>query len=161
MLGRRPVTDGLVEVRLVGLPLELWQHTQEHVDGLLREFALIVQDEEARAATPGRLLALVQELNAGYGELSAEQRLEMEAALARGEAAIDVTYYLPTAAAGAAQALGHMLDEADEYCRSGDHLLTLATPPEALRFRRWFLAEFVDQLGGAPPIPWPQYAGNP
>ena len=53
-----------------------------------------------------------------------------------------------------------MLDEADEYCRRGDHLLTLATPPEELRFRRWFISEFVDQVNGAPPTPWPDVAGE-
>jgi len=144
----------LVEVRLLRLPLEVWQRTQEHVDGLLREFALIAQDDEAKLATPGRLLALVQHLSAGFGSFSAAQVIEMEAALARGETEIDLTYQVPPAAAPAAQQLGDMLDEADEYCRRGDHLLTLATPEEELRFRRWFISEFVDQLGGAPPTPW-------
>jgi len=146
-----------MEVRLLGLPLLVWQRTQEHVDELLREFTLMVQDEEARAATPGRLLALVEELTAGYGHFSAEQTLEMEAALERGETSIDLRYELPPAAAGAAQQLGDMLDEADDYCRRGDHLLTLAAPPEELRFRRWFISEFVDQLAGAPPTPWSEY----
>lgn len=148
----------LVEVRLLGLPLQVWQRTQEHVDGLLREFMLIVQDDEARAATPGRLLGLIEELTAGYGEFSEEQRRQMEAALARGEAEIDLTYQVPPGAAGAAQLLGDMLDEADDYCRRGDHLLTLATPAEALRFRRWFIGEFVDQVAGRPPTLWPDYA---
>ncbi|HEV2760547.1 MAG TPA: hypothetical protein VGV86_13360 [Acidimicrobiales bacterium] len=154
------MTDGLVEVRLVGVPLEIWQRSQEHTDGLLREFALIVQDSEARAATPGRLLALVQELRAGYGEFSAAQRLQMEAALERGEADIDLTYRVPPAVAGVAQALVELLDEADQYCRQGDHLLTLATPPDGVRFRRWFVGEFVNQVGGAPPVPWREYAGS-
>lgn len=145
----------LVEVRLLGLPLQVWQRTQEHVDGLLREFTLITQDEEVKAATPGRLLALVQELSAGFGSFSEAQVIEMQAALARGDTVIDLTYQVPAAAAPAAQQLGDMLDEADEYCRRGDHLLTLATPDEELRFRRWFIGEFVDQLGGAPPTPWP------
>jgi hypothetical protein len=148
----------LVEVRLLRLPLALWQRTQEHIDGLLREFMLIVQDGEARAATPGRLLALIDEITAGYGEFSEEQRRQMDAALARGEAEIDLTYQVPPGAAGAAQQLGDMLDEADDYCRRGDHLLTLATPEEAVRFRRWFIGEFVDQLAGRPPTPWPDYA---
>jgi hypothetical protein len=156
--GERVVPDELVEVRLIGLPLEVWQRTQEHVDGLLREFALIVQDAEARAAAPGRLLSLVEELSAGYGSFSEEQRREMEAALERAERSIDLTYEVPAAAAGAARQLGDMLDEADDYCRRGDHLLTLATPPDALRFRHWFISEFVDQLGGAPPTPWADYA---
>lgn len=145
----------LAEVRLLRLPLETWRRTQEHVDGLLREFALVAADEEARAATPGRLLALVQELSTSYGSLSEAQRMEMEEALERGETEIDLTYLLPPSAAPAAQALGDMLDEADEYCRRGAHLLTLATPPEELRFRRWFISEFVDQIGGAAPRPWP------
>lgn len=154
------MTDGLVEVRLIGLPLQIWQRTQEHVDGLLREFALISQDAEARAATPGRLLALVQEVSTGYGEFSGQQRLDMEAALECGDAGIDLTYRMPPGAAGAAQALGQMLDEADEYCRRGDHLLTLATPPESVRFRRWFIGEFVNQVGGARPTPWSDVAGT-
>jgi hypothetical protein len=149
------IAGELVEVRLVRLPLQVWQRTQEHVDGLLREFALIAQDDEVRAATPGRLLDLVQHLTAGFGAFSESQRIEMEEALARGESEIDLTYQVPVAAAGAAQQLGDMLDEADDYCRRGDHLLTLATPEEELRFRRWFISEFVDQLGGAPPTPWP------
>ena len=147
--------DGLVEVRLLRLPLQIWQRTQEHVDGLLREFALIAQDDEARASTPGRLLDLVQRVTAGYGGFSAAQRAAMEEALQRGEEEIDLTYRIPPGAAGAAQQLGDMLDEADDYCLRGDHLLTLATPPEELRFRRWFISEFVDQLGGAAPTPWP------
>lgn len=152
------MTDGLVEVRLLELPLDVWQRTQEHVDGLLREFTLIVQDEEARAATPGRLLALIADLSAGYGQFSAEQRLEMERAVQEGRPAIDLTYRVPPGAAGAAAQLAEALDEADEYCRRGHHLLTLAAPPEALRFRRWFIGEFVDQVGGRPPTPWPEYA---
>ena len=148
--------DGLVEVRLLRLPLRIWQRTQEHVDGLLREFALIAQDDEARASTPGRLLDLVQRVTAGYGGFSAAQRAAMEEALERGDDEIDLTYRIPPAAGAAAQQLGDMLDEADDYCRRGDHLLTLATPPVELRFRRWFISEFVDQLGGAAPTPWPE-----
>jgi hypothetical protein len=39
---------------------------------------------------------------------------------------------LPAGVGPAAQQLGDMLDEADEYCRRGDHLLTLAAPREEL-----------------------------
>ncbi len=153
------MTDDLVEVRLLALPLQVWQRAQEHVDDLLREFALVAQDPESRAATPGRLLALIRELTAGYGQFSATQRSEMEAALARGEREIDLTYRVPPAAGPAAQQLGDMLDEADAYCRRGDHLLTMSTPPEELRFRRWFISEFVEQVNGRPPRPWPAVGG--
>lgn len=59
-------------------------------------------------------------------------------------------------AVAATVSLARMLDEADEFCRSGNHLLTLATPPELLAFRRWYLGEFNAQLQGQSPLPWPE-----
>ncbi len=53
-----------------------------------------------------------------------------------------------------------MLDEADAYCRQGSHLLTLQTPPDQRAFRTWFLAEFLSQLAGGPPTPWPEYTAG-
>lgn len=147
--------EGFVEVRLLRFPVPLWQRAQEHSDGLLREFALIAQDEPP-ASTPAQLLDLVKEMNAGFGAFSVEQRRQMEAAHARNETEIDLAYEVPAAAGPAAQRLSDMLDEADDYCRQGDHLLTLATPPEELRFRHWFLGEFVEQVKGRPPTPWPE-----
>jgi hypothetical protein len=50
-----------------------------------------------------------------------------------------------------------MLDEADEYCRQGKHLLTLASDDELVRFRWWFLDQIIDQAAGKPPVAWPDY----
>jgi hypothetical protein len=155
-VGPEPVE--LVEVRLLRLPLGLWLRAQEHADDLLREFALVAADADARAATPGRLLKLIDELTAGYGQFSDSQRRAMDAAVERGDREIDLVYHVPPGAAGAAQQLGDIFDEADEYCRRGDHLLTMATPPEQVRFRNWFIGEFVEQLAGRPPVPWPDYS---
>ena len=35
-----------------------------------------------------------------------------------------------------------------------DAMLTLATPPAALAYRRWYLEELTQQLDGLPPRPW-------
>ncbi len=145
----------LVEVRLLRLPLEVWQRTQEHVDGLLREFALIAQDDEARPPLRAGCWPWSSTSAPASARSPRPSASRWRRRSARGETEIDLTYQIPPAAAGAAQQLGDMLDEADEYCRRGDHLLTLATPEEELRFRQWFIGEFVDQLGGAPPTPWP------
>jgi hypothetical protein len=67
---------------------------------------------------------------------------------------------VPEAAASAITHLGDIFDEADDYCRAGEHLLSLATPPESLEFRRWFLGEFVNQIAGAAPTPWPAHRGE-
>ncbi len=60
---------------------------------------------------------------------------------------------MPPEVAAAARRLGDLLDEADEFCRSG-HLLTVATQPESVAFRRWYLGEFQRQIDGHPPGPW-------
>ena len=64
---------------------------------------------------------------------------------------------MPPAIGPACVHLVDLLREADEYCRHGD-LLTMATPPEAVVFREWFLLEFAKQVDGNPPTPWPEYA---
>jgi hypothetical protein len=63
-------------------------------------------------------------------------------------------YDVPSAARPAIERLDSVLEEADEFCRQGEHLLTLATPPDLVQFRRWNLREVLSQLDGAPPTPW-------
>ncbi|MEP6696234.1 MAG: hypothetical protein ABJA34_05055 [Pseudonocardiales bacterium] len=53
-----------------------------------------------------------------------------------------------------------LIDEADNYCRQGGTLLTLATPPEVKVLRHWYLGEFLRQGSGSPPIPWPVFIGS-
>ena len=62
---------------------------------------------------------------------------------------------MPGAAAEASQALGDMLDQADAFCRDGSHLLTLAADADVVAFRWWYLRQFIDQIAGAAPVPWP------
>jgi len=143
--------DGLVTVRIVGLPLDVYARASEHNDELLREFALI--REENSDHVPSRLLALIEELDARFGKFTEGPTLAIQAALDRGDADLDLSYEVPPEAAAAARRLGTLLDEADEFCRSGE-LLTLATLPESVTFRRWFLDEFVLQVNGRPPRPW-------
>jgi hypothetical protein len=152
----------LVTVHLRGIPVPLWARTQEHTDELLREFLLIANDREREGAghdVPGRLTALIDELTQQYGGFSGANEQRLADAAVAGKATIDLDYELPPDAAQAAAHLGDLLDDADDYCRRGQHLLTLATPDELVRFRRWFLAEFERQVAGEPPIPWSDYAG--
>ena len=72
----------------------------------------------------------------------------------------ELAYHLPPAARQACVELTRMLDEADDYCRDGEHLLTLATPDDVRLFRDWYLGEMVRQLDGAPPESWPDYAAR-
>jgi hypothetical protein len=67
---------------------------------------------------------------------------------------------VPSSARDACIELEKLLDEADEFCRSGEHLLTLAASPEVVSFRRWFLTEFVRQIDGEDPISWAEYQAS-
>ena len=107
---------------------------------------------------PARLVEVIATVTRAYSSFTAEQERQLAEATRSGVPSIDLTYRIPASAAGAATELAGVLAEADDYCRAGQHLLTLATPPELERFRTWFLREFVDQISGAPPVSWPEYA---
>ncbi|HEX7104660.1 MAG TPA: hypothetical protein VF218_01720 [Acidothermaceae bacterium] len=151
------------EVRLVGVPVSLHAAAQEHGAELMREMYLIAQqlhatgDRGVAEHLPVRLVQLVEALTGEFAGWTTAQSRQLEEAVANGVESIDLVYRLPPGAAAAAKHLGDMLDEADDYCRAGQHLLTLATPTALVRYRHWYLGEFVGQLAGAPAIPWSEY----
>lgn len=154
--------DELADIEIRGLPLPVWARAQEHSDALMREFALIASEAHSDPDgqhVPARLLQLVEKLNASYAGFTGEQEAQLHAASEAGEPELDLHYRVPRSVGPAAEELGRLLEEADEYCRSGQHLLTLATPEEAVRLRRWFLSEFSAQARGAAPVAWADYAG--
>jgi hypothetical protein len=153
--------DDTYDVRVVQLPVRLWARSQEHHDALMREFALMsvpTDDEEKQRHVPTRLTELINTLTADFEGVSTEQEQQLFAAAEAGVETVDeLVYRLPLAAVPASKALGEMLDEADEYCRQGKHLLTLASDDELVRFRWWYLDQFIDQASGKPPVAWPDY----
>ena len=146
----------LAEVRLLRIPLRLWARASAHVDELLREFSLlqIGAEQDGMHEVPRRLLDLVADLQARYAGVNDEPDVQRDAAMAAGLDSLDLVYRV---SAETAQAVGDLiarLDEADEYCRSGDALITLASPADQIEFRRWYLEEFRRQIDGHPPTPW-------
>jgi hypothetical protein len=154
-------TPQLHPVRLLQLPVQLWAASQEHSDELLRDALMtagLEERDDKALAVPVRLLRLVEQLTASFAGSSDEQEARLFAAAARGDEVLDVVEFaLPEAAGLACVQLERLLDEADDYCRAGDHLLTLSTPEELRAFRSWYLAQVREQLAGAPPVPWPDY----
>lgn len=154
----------LVQTHLLELPVPLAAKAQEHFQELLREFTLIATDASTDGGqdgehVPARLLQLVDVLTQQFGGMNTAAEDRLEDAIAQGRPVIeDHVLEVPPAAGPAAQALGAMIDEAEEYCRQGQHLLTLAAPPELVAYRHWYLEQVVSQLDGQPPVPWPRYA---
>lgn len=151
-------SPGAVEVRILELPVVVWADTQEYYDDLLREFALLAAaNQQGIDHTPAQLLALVEELQRDYDQLSVAQSAQLAMAVEAGRSSLDLTYLVPVGVADACRRVDEAFDAADAYCRAGDYLLSLACPPEATMFRRWFLGEFVRQVEGQPPCPWPAW----
>jgi hypothetical protein len=153
--------NDLYQVRVLQMPVPLWSRSQEQHDALMREFALMsvpTEESERQRHVPTRLSQLIDTLTADFEGVSTEQEQQLYNAAAAGQPVIDeLVYMLPLAAVPASKALGEMLDEADEFCRQGKHLLTLAADDELVRFRRWYLDQFIEQADGKPPVPWPDY----
>ncbi len=154
-------SEELITVHILGLPTGLQVQAQQQNDELTRELMLVAEQTRQRGNTadlPVRFVELVSTLSDRYAIFTAEQEAQLATAIEAGEPTIDLTYTLPVSAAAAAGALGEILDEADEYCRQGQLLLTLAAPPELVAYRRWFLDQFVDQAAGAAPVAWSDYS---
>lgn len=149
----------LVQVHLLGLPVPLAAKARQHFEGLQREFALIAagsESGESHHQTPARLVELVEALTTQFAGVTTEADQRLEDAIELGRETIDDhVLALPLEAAPASQALADMIDEADEYCRQGEHLLTLATPPDCVAYRGWYLGQVISQLSGQPPVAWP------
>lgn len=146
--------DDLVDVRLLEVPVPLWERAQQQTEALQREFALIADGTEH--PLPRQLLELVASLAATYGGQTTDQEEQLLDAAAAGEAVVpELRYRISRGVGGHALELSRLLDAADEHCRSGDHLLTLAADPEVVRFRQWYLDQFALQSAGGAPVAWP------
>ena len=145
----------LVTVRLVGLPLKVHARAQQHSAEMTREFQLIVeQDHQGGGSIPARLLQISTLLSGRYAGFTEEQEARIEAGIEAGETQLDeVTFLVPADVGDAARQLGDILDEAEDFCSSGQ-LLTLSATPEVTAYRRWYLDNFIVQCAGAPPLPW-------
>lgn len=147
----------LVNVELRDFPIAVHSRAEEHSEGLKREFTLIAGGE-AGDAVPRRVLDLADRLEQQYGDYTAGSQRQIDQARERGEKFITVHVQVPATARAAALELGEMLAEADEYCRAGD-LLSLVPDPDVLRFRTWYIEQFVHQIDGEPPVSWPEFIG--
>lgn len=157
------MSTAMARIEVLELPVELWRRTQEHSDELIREFMLIATEEredQERHEVPQQLLTVIDELTQRYAGFGEENEARLAAAAERGVASIDLVYDLPVDVGNDVRRLGDVLDQADEFCRRGEHLLTLATPPDQVRFRRWFLDEMSRQIAGHSATPWPAYTGD-
>ena len=153
-------TPELVEVRLLSVPIPLRERSTEHGEELLREMTLISQQLTAGDGPdlPVRLIQLVGDVRATFGVFTEGADAELDAAAEKGLLVVDeIVYRVPVSTGAYCTHLLDIIDETDRFCRAGEHLLTLASPPDVRAYQDWILGEFVRQTAGLPPIPWPAF----
>lgn len=151
-------TDPLVNVHIVGFPLDLQQVSDAWHDELLREFALVSLADPGSSPVPRRLLELVERTRDTYAHFTAEVEAAQGRLRVGGASVGDFTYRVPASMARACAELDQALDEAEAYCAAGN-LLTMEPPAEVTAFRRWILSEFTRQIEtDQAPTAWRDYA---
>jgi anti-anti-sigma factor len=151
------MSEDLVQVRVTRVPVETWKRSSAHQDAIKREFDIMMADLPT-GSLPHQLAELIERFQQRLGGYSDPTWEDMYAAAQRGDQEVTLVFAVPHEASAAAVELEDMLEKVDAFCREGEDLLSLATPPELVAFRRWFLGEFVRQIDqGLPPMSWDQW----
>jgi hypothetical protein len=138
----------------------VYRRSSEHSAELGRELLLLSTTPDGGASLPHELRRLVFELASRYGPMNPGAERRLQEAVARGADVVDVRYRIPPRTCDDVRILDRVLREVDEHCRSGQWLLTVATPAEAERFREWVFGEICAQVDGAAPTPWAEWVAR-
>ncbi|SFC34185.1 hypothetical protein SAMN04487968_105244 [Nocardioides terrae] len=143
--------EDLIDIVILGVPLQLYVGFQAHFRELRREVRLLALAHAADYPLADDLSdlfkALETDLHTGIG------LTEFLEAPAEGSPSADLTVRMPRSAAPTLERFLHLLDLADEFCRQ-KRLLSLARTEEQRIFQTWFLGEYVRQASGHHPLPW-------
>lgn len=147
--------EELITVHVLAFPLQVHARAQQQSAEMRREFQLILGQEAVHpGSVPARLLEVSNALSGRYSGFTEAQERQIEEGIASGAEQLDeLVFRVPAHVGEAAEQLGAVLDEADEWCRAGK-MLVLATPPDLVTYRNWYLQEFSRQAAGEAPRPW-------
>jgi len=145
--------ETIYTVRLIGVPVRLLDAGRRHHQELMHEFSLLAVSEDLADDVPQRMLDLIDTLGRRYAETGDQPNAEVDAALARGDKTVDLTYAVAEHVVDAADNLEALIAEADEYCKR-EEMLTLQRTALVKEFSTWYLGEFRRQINGEPPLPW-------
>jgi hypothetical protein len=144
----------LYQIRMLGVPVELFLSSRQQHDELMREFAMLaLAHRDAMSSDPPELRQLVSELGVNSAASSSRADANVEAASQAGRSSIDLTYRVPISVLAAADRLEVLMQSADIFCAQG-RMLTMPRSPQMLRFATWWLSELRRQVAGYAPTPW-------
>lgn len=99
------MNDGnLIAVRVIGVPVDIWQRASSHQEAIQREFEIISAGQPAHSV-PNRLQKLIEEFDGRFGE--GDELNELQAAGHQGVTKKDLCFRVPQLAAVAARRFGY------------------------------------------------------
>ena len=144
----------LHEVRMLGVPVEIFLAARQHHDELMREFAVLaLAHQDQSSSAPAELRRLVHELGANSAAAPSRPGAEVEAAAEAGQPTVDLVLQLPMRPCAAAERFEELMQSADEFCAQG-RMLTMPRSPDIRRFAAWWFRELHRQVDGEAPTSW-------
>jgi hypothetical protein len=151
-LGLSPVDPAdMLEIRLLGMPVELFAHLRRHFNELGRELRLLALSEPER-------YPLAVEFSETFLQVEYERRQAagveaLDEAIQDGGATVDLTYRAPRTTPATMQRIGELLRQVYDQL-SGSVLLSVPPPEDLIALERWYLGEFSRQAAGEQPERW-------
>ena len=134
------LTPGVI-VHLLSAPVLLFPAMQQHLDALIREYALLSAGSSPEWHAP--------QLHIDFSSAAHTLR----AAGDGGRNTADVSVTVSPAAMEDFETACNIIDEADELSERGALLVPPALP-EIRACRQWVLTQVAEQIGGGEPTPW-------
>ena len=142
----------LKRLRLLNMPVQLFVALRARWAEIQRELRLL-------SISAGTEYPLAVEISELFPQIELERRQsrgieQLDQALAVGRASADLEYWVPGSTAQTMTRLLELSEQVDQFCRD-ERLLVLAATDQQRALLRWYLGEFIRQVGGEDPIPWP------
>jgi anti-sigma regulatory factor (Ser/Thr protein kinase) len=151
-LGAKPADPStLVDVELLGMPVELFSHLRRHFNELGRELRLL-------AISDGDRYPLALEFAETYLQVEYERRQVLgldvlDQAIADGLDSVDLRYSAPPTAPATMGRLRGLLQKVYDQL-TGKVLLSVRPPDVLIEVQQWYFGEFRRQAAGEAPLRW-------
>lgn len=152
MLGLVPVAaEEMLEVRLLGMPVELFSHLRRHFNELGRELRLLALSEPDRYPLAVEFSELFLQVEYERRQVAGLDVLDQ--AINDGGGSVDLTYLTPPTAPATMGRLRDVIGRV--YAQLSGRVLLSVPPPADLRaLEDWYLTEFMKQGAGEQPTRW-------
>lgn len=149
-----PTSEVALELRLLGLDVQLYLSLNQQYHELRRELRLLSLSHQSDYPLAGDLTSMFATFERQFPETYHQQ---IRDAASQGLPRVDVTFSMMPEAAPIFVTMTEMFDVADAFCRA-ERLLSMARTAPQRTFHNWLLGELIHQLDGATAQPWNGHA---